>query len=265
MQERQMAEVQIPLQNNEVKIYYHNQFQKLSSNDLNRLSGAEPQNSAIPAILTSILATIGRKTDTAIGFEVSSPDNHSILVGPGLVIRPDSVYLFPSVTLTPSQGALCGIYEFSLDSLLTENSAVQVWNIESERFQPQVRPTRKSYRTNLFEQWSGTAPLPSSTPGRFALLSYEKNSSSGPITNLVRTLPVYDPALIGIDVELNPGIEDNDSLASAINWLFDFIEEKEFIRTTPSPGFPSENWRVRRQGNLSFWSVDEGGSWHPFA
>ncbi|TGM99729.1 hypothetical protein [Leptospira yasudae] len=260
-----MAEVQIPLTNNEVKIYYHNQFQKLSSSDLNRLSGAEPLNSNFPAILTSILATIGRTTDTAIGFQVTSSDNRTIQVGPGIIIRPDSVYLFPSVTLTPSPGSVCGIFEISLESLLTDNSAVQVWNIESERFQPQVRPTRKTFQTILYEQWNAIAPLPSSTPGRLSLLSYEKSSPTGPITSLLRTLPVYDPALIGIDVELNPGIEDNDSLASAINWLYEYIQDKEYIRTTPSPGYDNANFRVRTQGNLAFWSKNEGVNWLPFA
>ncbi|EMN89467.1 hypothetical protein [Leptospira weilii] len=145
-------ELKIPLTDNEVKVYYQSLLQKVTANDFNRLSGAESEHSAIPAVLTAILATIGRNTDTAIGFSVSTLDNQTIKVSAGLYIRPHAVYIFPPVTLSPHSGSLEGIYEIELEETLTDSSAVSLWNTTTQRFQPQVRPTRKTYRTSLFEQ-----------------------------------------------------------------------------------------------------------------
>lgn len=258
-------ELQVLLNDNEIKLYYQNLLQKVNRDDFNRLSGAEPTNSAIPVVLTSILATIGRTTDTAIGFQVSTPDNQAINIGAGIIIRPDSVYIFPPVTVTPEAGALEGIYELELETELTDTSAVPIWNSVATRFIPEAKPTRKTYRLNLYQQWVNTPGLPAPTTGRKALLSFTKAVIGGPITSLVRILPVYDPGLIGVDVDLDPGIGDTSSLANAINWLFQHIETKDFIRTTVSAGFDNTTFRVRTQGNFAYWSKDSGATWLPFA
>ncbi|WP_078129771.1 hypothetical protein [Leptospira alexanderi] len=258
-------ELKVPLTNNEVKVYYQSLLQKVTATDFNRLSGAESEHSAIPAVLTAILATIGRSTDTAIGFSVSTLDSQTIKVGAGLYIRPHAVYIFPPVTLSPHSGSLEGIYEIELEETLTDSSAVPLWNTTTQRFQPQVRPTRKTYRTSLFEQWVNTPGIPNPTIGRIGLLSYKKNTIGGPITNLNRILPVYDPGLIGVEVQLDPGIGDRTSIADAINWLFQHVESKNFIRTTVSPGYDNAKFQVRTQGNFAYWSKDSGGTWFPFA
>ncbi|MBM9578931.1 hypothetical protein JWG45_17435 [Leptospira sp. 201903070] len=258
-------ELKIPLTENEVKVYYQSLLQKVTANDFNRLSGAESEHSAIPAVLSAILATIGRNTDTAIGFSVSTLDNQKIQVGAGLYIRPNAVYIFPPVTVSPNPGSLEGIYEIELEEALTDSSAVPLWNTTTQRFQPQVRPTRKTYRTSLFEQWVNSPGLPTPTTGRIGLLSFHKNGIGGPITNLNRILPVYDPGLIGVEVQLDPGIGDRTSIADAINWIFQHLESKDFIRTTSSPGFDNTKFQVRTQGNFAYWSKDGGGTWLPFA
>ncbi|MCR1794893.1 hypothetical protein [Leptospira sp. id769339] len=257
-------EVPIPLIGNEVKVYFQNQFQKIKAEDINRLSGANSENSSIPAILTTILATIGRTTDTAIGFRVTNPGPTNISLDPGLIIRPDAVFRFPSVSLTPSAGSLEGIFEIQLDETLTDLSTLAFWDSASERFQPGTGPTRKSYRINLFEKWVNTPGLPNVTSGRLGLLSYKRSAIDGPITEVKRLLPVYDPGLIGIDVSLDPGILNQDSLADSINWLFQHIEEKDFLRTTPNSGFDDTKIRFRTQGTYAYWSKDEV-NWFPFA
>ncbi|TGM87947.1 hypothetical protein [Leptospira licerasiae] len=257
-------EVQIPLIGNEIKVYYQNQFQKIKAEDINRLSGANPENSSTPTILTALLAIIGRVTDTAIGFKVTNPSSTNISLDPGLIIRPDAVFRFPSVSLSPSSGALEGIFEIQLEETLTDLSTLAFWDSTSERFQPGSGPTRKSYRINLFEKWVNTPGLPNVTNGRVGLLSYKRSIIDGPITEVKRLLPVYDPGLIGIDVSLDPEILNQDSLADSINWLFQHIEEKDFLRTTPSPGFDDTQIRFRTQGAYAFWSKD-GENWLPFA
>ncbi|MCG6170242.1 hypothetical protein [Leptospira sanjuanensis] len=260
-----MPESQIPLTNNEVKFYYQNQFQKIAAEDINRMSGAESSNSAIPAILSSILATIGRNEKTAIGFETSFDNSNTIKVSSGIIIDTDAVYIVPELNLSPNLEALEGNFEFEFETALTDEKAVPIFDSVTERFKPTAKPTRKTYRTNLYENWSATSPASSVSSNRIGLLSYRKSSLGGPLANVTRTLPVYDPKLIGIDVALNPGIEDNESLASAINWIYNHLETKDFIKTTPSLGYDAANFRVRTQGNFAYWSKDNGGTWLPFA
>ncbi|PJZ29080.1 hypothetical protein [Leptospira kmetyi] len=260
-----MPETLIPISNNEVKVYYQSPFQKVTAEDLNRLSGAEFTHSIVPALLSAILATIGRDTETAIGFDLHLENSNTIRVSSGIIIRPDSVYIVPELVLSPSAGSLEGIFEIELSKNLTDTKAVQVFNTVTERFQPLAKPTRKSFTSQVFEQWSPVSGLPSVTQNRLGLLSYRKSATNGPITTISRILPVYDPRLIGIDVDLDPGILENDSLADAINWIFNHFENKDFIKTTPSPGFDDANLRFRTQGNYAYWSKDEGGHWLPFA
>ncbi|WP_061248095.1 hypothetical protein [Leptospira noguchii] len=256
-------QTEISLTSNEFKSYYQNVFQKISADDINRLSGAVSEDSYVSILLTSILSTIGRNTDTAIGFNVSLQNQNTILVGNGIIIKSDCVYIFGETSLTPNPNSVVGIYELEFESVLTDEKSVAVFNSQTERFQPQPRPTRKTYRTRLFEQWLNSNGNPLVTQNRIGLLRY--NQSGGNITNLVRTLSVYDPKLVGVDVELDPGILENDSLASAINWLFNYIQSKSYIKTTPSLGFDNANFRVRTQGNFAYWSKDEGTNWLPFA
>lgn len=257
-------EIEILLSGNEVKVYYQNLFQKVTSEDFNRLSGAESTNSIVPALLSAILATINRDSDTAIGFEVSLSSPNTISVSSGIFIRTDSVFIVPALTLTPDPNSRVGIYEIALESSLTDEKAVPIFN-SNERFQPQTRPTRKTFRSRVFEQSVNSQNLPTVSPNRIGLLSFQKTSIGDVISNVTRTLPVYDPKLIGIDVNLDPGILDNESLASAINWIYNHLESKDFLKTTPSPGSTSKNWRVRTQGNFSYWSDNEGATWLPFA
>ncbi|EMO66401.1 hypothetical protein LEP1GSC132_2494 [Leptospira kirschneri str. 200803703] len=256
-------QTEISLTSNEIKTYYQNVFQKINADDINRLSGALSDDSYIRILLTSILYSIGRNTDTAIGYKVSLQNQNTILVGNGIFIKSDSVYIFPEISLTPNPNSVVGIFELEFESVLTDEKSVAVFNSQTERFQPQPKPTRKTYRTRLYEQWLNTNGNPLVTPNRNGLLRYTR--SGGNITNLVRTLPVYDPKLVGVDVVLNPNILDNTSLSSAINWLYNYIESKNFIKTTPSSGFDNANFRIRTQGNFAYWSKDEGANWLPFA
>ncbi|EIE01505.1 hypothetical protein [Leptospira licerasiae] len=256
-------ETQIPLNGNEVKVYFQNQFQKIKAEDINRLSGATPENSGIPALLTALLATIGRLTDTAIGFKIPNTNPTIITVESGLIIRQDAVFRFPEVSITPTSGSLEGIFEIQLEESLTDQSTLMFWDTESERFQPGTGPTRKSYRINLFEKWVNTPGLPEVTNGRIGLLSYKRSVIDGPIAEIKRILPVYDPGLIGIDVSLDPGILNQESLADAINWLFQRMEQKQFLRTSPSPGFDDTQIRFRTQGIYAYWSKN-GENWYPF-
>ncbi len=265
LEKKNMPETLIPISNNEIKVYYQNQFQKVTAEDINRLSGAETSHSIVPALLTSILASIGRVSETAIGFEISLENLNTIRVSSGIIIRTDSVYIVPELLITPSPGSLEGILEIELMYSFTDTKAVPLFNTVTERFSPQPRPTRKTFSSQVFEQWSSTSGLPPVTQNRLGLLSYRKASINGPVLSLSRILPVYDPKLIGIDVDLDPGILENDSLADAINWIYNHLQNKDFIKTTPSPGFDDANFRVRTQGNFAFWSKDNGGSWFPFA
>ncbi|UPY81117.1 hypothetical protein FH581_023195 (plasmid) [Leptospira weilii] len=260
-----MPEAQVTITNNEVKIYYQNQFQKITARDINRMSGAETENSIVPVLLSAILATIGQDSETAIGFEITFVNSNTIRVSSGIIIRTDSVYIVPELLLSPSSGSLEGIFEIELTSSLTDQKAVPLFNTQTERFTPQARPTRKTFSSQVFEQWNGSPGIPPVSVNRIGLLSYRKNSVGGPVTTLSRLLPVYDPKLIGIDVDLDPGIGENDSLAEAINWIYNHFENKDFIKTTPSPGYDNANFRIRTQGNLAFWSKNEGGNWLPFA
>ncbi|TGK41240.1 hypothetical protein [Leptospira andrefontaineae] len=254
----------IPISGNEVKVYFQNQFQKIKADDINRLSGANPDNSNIPAILAAILATIGRSLDTAIGFKVTNSGAASISIEPGLIIRLDAIFRFPGVTLVPSSGSLEGIFEIELEEALTDLNTLAFWDSTSERFQPGTGPTRKAYRVNLYEKWVNTPGLPSITNSRLGLLSYKRSVIDGPLTEIKRLLPVYNPGLIGIDVSLDPGILNQDSLADSINWLFQHIEQKNFLKTTSSTGFDDTQIRFRTQGAYAFWSKDEV-NWYPFA
>ncbi|KGE21888.1 hypothetical protein [Leptospira interrogans] len=256
-------QTEVSLTNNELKTYYQNVFQKINADDINRLSGALNDDSYIRILLTSILFCIGRNSDTAIGFQVSLKNQNAILVGSGIFIKSDSVYIFPETTLTPNANSVVGIYEMEFEPVLSDEKSVAVFNSQTERFQPQPKPTRKTYRTRLYEQWLNTNGNPLVTQNRIGLLKYAKNGNN--ITNFVRTLPVFDPKLAGVDVVLNPNILDNTSLSSAINWLYTYIESKNFIKTTPSQGFDNANFRIRTQGNFAYWSKDEGINWLPFA
>ncbi|TGM04843.1 hypothetical protein EHQ76_07305 [Leptospira barantonii] len=260
-----MPETQIPITNNEVKVYFQNPFQKLTAEDINRLSGAESNHSVIPALLSAILASIGRDEETAIGFETSLVNSNTIRVSSGILIRTDSVYVVPELLLTPNANSLEGIFELELNSSLTDIKAVPLFNSATERFQPQPRPTRKTFSSLVFEQWSPVSGLPPVSNNRIGLLSYRKNSVNGALTNLTRLLSVYDPKLIGIDVDLDPAILENDSLADAINWIYNHFENKDSIKTVPLPGTDSKNLRFQTQGNLVFWNDDEGSNWRPFA
>lgn len=265
LEKQNMPETLIPISNNEIKVYFQNPFQKITAEDINRLSGAQTSHSIVPAILSSILATIGKTSETAIGFNVTLENSNTIRVSPGIFINTDTVYIVPELFLTPNTNSLSGIFEFELETSLTDEKAVPIFDSVTERFKPIPKPTRKTYRTNLFEQWSSNSDIVLVTTNRICLLSYRKSSTTGPITSVTRVLPVYDPGLIGIDVELDPGILENDSLADAINWIYNHVETKNFIKTSASPGYDNANFRVRTQGNFAYWSKDNGSTWLPFA
>lgn len=247
-----------------MKVYYQNPFQKLTADDLNRISGANSEDSIIPVILKAILSSIGQVSDTFIGFSLNSNSN-SIELGSGMIIRKDSVFKFPDIVLTPNSNALEGIYEIELNQSLTDSKALFFWESTSQTFQPNAGPTRKTNQVNLFEQWVTSDPLPSPTSGRVGVLTYKRSIVGGPLTSVSLLLPVYNPALAGVNVSLNSGIGDRSSLSNAINWIFQFIENKNYIRTTVSTGFDDAKFQVRTQGNFAFWSKDGGLNFFPFA
>ncbi|TGJ99839.1 hypothetical protein EHO57_13845 [Leptospira langatensis] len=257
-------EVAISLVGNQVKVFHTNAFQKINPDDFDRFSGANPEHSIVPAILTAILAAIGQAEDTYIGFGVTT-DGTNIEVDSGIIIRPDTVFRFPAVSLIPNPDALAGIYEILLDQSLTDPAALMLWDTAGKSFQPGSGPTRKTNEVKLFEQWVPSLPAPSPTTGRVGLLHYKRDVIGGPITEATLLLPVYDPQFLGVGVGLNPAIGDRTTLTNAINWLFNYVEAKDFIRTVPSAGFDNAKFQVRTQGNYAYWTNDEGVTWRPFA
>ncbi|AGS80682.1 hypothetical protein LEP1GSC050_0014 [Leptospira phage vB_LbrZ_5399-LE1] len=255
---------QIPLTGNVSKVYFQNPFQKVNAEDINRLSGANTEDSAITLLIQAILTTIGQKNIAYFGFSVST-DGTTISVGPGLIIRSDSIFTFSGVTFIPNSGSLLGIVEIDLVVSETDTKALLFFDNTSKTFEPSPGPSRQSNVVNLYETWTANAPLPSPTPPRIAVLSYTKLNIGTPITNVTCLLPVYDPKLLGIGLSLNPGIGDISSLSSAINSIYNQLLEKSYILTTPIAGATPEKYKIQRQGLYSYWSVDDGGTWHPFA
>jgi len=255
---------QIPLTGNVSKVYFQNPFQKVTADDINRLSGAKSDDSAITLLIQAILTTIGQKNIAYFGFSVST-DGTAISVGQGLIIRSDAIFTFSGVTFTPNSSSLLGIVEMDLVVSETDTKALLFFDNTSKTFEPSPGPSRQSNVIKLYETWVSTAPLPSPTLPRISLLSYAKQNIGTPVSNVTGLLPVYDPKLLGIGLSLNPLIGDISSLSSAINSIYTQLLEKSYILTTPIAGATPEKYKIQRQGIYSYWSVDDGGTWHPFA
>jgi hypothetical protein len=280
---------ELPLTNNRVKLYHHEPLQRLNSEDINRMSGSNNFDSAFIHLITAVQATIG-KTGQIIpmGFKIIAQTASSLTMAPGIIISSQGIFQFPGRTIEFELDSLWGKLEFELATGFDEDKSKFFYNMTTRNFDPQVGPSRKVYDFNLREVYTTDGTEPEITPSRYPLLQYKRSAIGEPIRDIEFLIEIFNSGdgLNGKTIEngtisndkmdsdvrigslggLASGITGpaRESVTNAINFLFAYTEQKNFLRTIPSPGFDDGIIRVRTQGNLAWW---DKGDWtfRPFA
>lgn len=280
---------EIPLTNNRVKLYHHEPLQRLNAEDVNRLSGANAFDSAFNHLITAVQATIG-KTGQIIpmGFKIMAQTPNSLTLAPGIIISSQGIFQFPGATIEFEADSLWGKLEFELATDLDEDKTKFFYNLSTRNFDPQAGPSRKVYDFNLREVYTIDGSEPSITPSRYPLLEYKRPGVGMPIQDVQFLIEIFNSGdgLNGQTIEndtisddkMDPDIKigslqglaagitgsGRESVTNALNFLFAYTEQKNFIRTVPQTGYDDGIFRVRTQGNLAWW---DKGDWtfRPFA
>lgn len=210
-------EILIP--NSLQKTYYHEPNQRFNSIDLNRVSGAFPQESMLMSILLTLRGMNGSFTASPqyqpLGFKISSYTTNQIIVNPGILIAQDGIYYFEGATLTPTPASHYGLYELEPSIEYTDDVMKNFLDIVPQTFFPQLGPSRKVFRLKLYENYNNTPVMPPVTPGRLELVNYKKTASLGTIVQASNVLG----KAVGV-TGFGPGdIKATITEPDGVNWL----------------------------------------------
>ena len=108
-----MTTVEIPSQDNEVKILYVEPLRRIESEDINTATGVNFEGSQLKIATLVARAILGKDlTDTCyLGFKPPSFTSTEITVQRGVIITEEAVFQIAPTTLTPTPEAHYGIYE----------------------------------------------------------------------------------------------------------------------------------------------------------
>jgi len=207
----------VALTGNDMKVYHQENIQRLEAIDLNRISGAEFEDSMFSIFLEAIQTVTG-KTDQIViaGFKLLSQTVNDFQLGPGIVVSAAGVFKFPGAILTPNANGLWGKYEFSLTEAVGEDKLKQFFNITTKNFTPAVGPSRKIFTFNLREKYEDIASEPAITNGFYPLIQYKRATPGGDLTEVSFITEILNSGsgLNGLTIE--DGTISNDELNSDI-------------------------------------------------
>ena len=256
-----MTTVEIPSQDNEVKILYVEPLRKIESDDINTATGVNFEGSQLKIATLVARAILGKDlTDTCyLGFKPPSFTSTEITVQRGVIITEEAVFQIAPTTLTPTPEAHYGIYECEFVEEIVDEEARDFWNAATEEADPAMSPTRKRFGIKVYEKYNTSASYPAVTPGRFELLRYQK----------LAAFQAIDDVQLQIQTDFDL-ITVTDNISQLFSELSTEIAErqsaddlKNFIRTS-IPGPPGNQVFFRQDGNYLYWSND-GSTWRPFA
>jgi hypothetical protein len=215
-----MPVIEIPIPNSTQRTYYHEPNQRLNSIDINRISGAFPQESMLMSILLAIRGMNGTFGGSPqyqpLGFKISTYDTTTITVGEGVLISTDGIYYFEGATLTPTPEAYFGLYELEPVIEYSNDVMKNFLDITPQTFFTQLGPSRKVFKLKLYENYNITPTFPTVTTGRLELIRYKRNASNG---SLVQSSNVLGKA-IGV-TGFGPGdLKYTITPADGVNWLY---------------------------------------------
>lgn len=178
-----MPIIQVPVTNNEEKIYYHEPNRRIRTIDLNTLSGASLADSNLLLLMQLSKGLTGNfdpMINTYLGFKISTytPNNISTNIGYAVVNDGsfDGVYKMPALTLTPNSGAWWGFYEIEFVQTTSDNVGLDFFDGVVGSFASS--PTRKVFQLNIYENFNNTATFPTLTPGRVKWIEYKRSGAS---------------------------------------------------------------------------------------
>ncbi|MDH5597893.1 MAG: hypothetical protein OEY34_02150, partial [Cyclobacteriaceae bacterium] len=262
-------------------------LQQVNAVDMNRVAGSELTDSAFAALLTAIQATIGNTGELIVmGFKVLSQTSTTFELGPGVILATNGIFKFPGKTFTPDPSGLWGKYEYRLVTELGEPAIKQYFDVSTRNFTPDTGPSRKIHRFEIREKFETTAVEPAITSGFYPLFQYKRAIPDGALTELkylttiqnsgdglngstiqadtINNQQMATDVKIGSLAALVAGITDNASVTDALNFLYNFSQSKNFIRTIPDGGYDDTIFRVRTSGNYAWWDRGDG-VFRPFA
>lgn len=178
-----MPIVEVSIPNSVQRTYYHEPNQRFNSIDLNRVSGAWPQDSMLVSILLAMRGLGGvfgaSPQYFPLGFKIASYTPSQITVNPGVLISSQGIYYFEGATLTPTPAAYWGLYELEIEDSTDTPVMKDFLDTITQTFSSQLGDSRKVFKLRLYENYNTTASFPTLTPGRLELLNYKKDASMG--------------------------------------------------------------------------------------
>lgn len=178
-----MPIIQVPVTNNEEKIYYHEPNRRIRTIDLNTLSGASLADSNLLILMQLAKGLTGNfdpLVNTYLGFKISTYTPNNISTNIGYVVKndgsSDGVYTMPALTLTPNSGAWWGFYELEFVQTTSDNVGLDFFDGVVGSFA--TSPTRKVFQLNVYENFNNTAVFPTLTPGRIKWIEYKRSGAS---------------------------------------------------------------------------------------
>lgn len=178
-----MPIIQVPVTNNEEKIYYHEPNRRIRTIDLNTLSGASLADSNLLILMQLAKGLTGNfdpLVNTYLGFKIATYTPNNISTNIGYVVKndgsSDGVYTMPALTLTPNSGAWWGFYEIEFVQTTSDNVGLDFFDGVVGSFASS--PTRKVFQLNIYENFNNTATFPTLTPGRVKWIEYKRSGAS---------------------------------------------------------------------------------------
>lgn len=178
-----MPIIQVPVTNNEEKIYYHEPNRRIRTIDLNTLSGASLADSNLLLLMQLAKGLTGNfdpLVNTYLGFKIATYTPNNISTNIGYVVKndgsSDGVYTMPALTLTPNSGAWWGFYEIEFVQTTSDNVGLDFFDGVVGSFASS--PTRKVFQLNIYENFNNTATFPTLTPGRVKWIEYKRSGAS---------------------------------------------------------------------------------------
>lgn len=284
-----LVNVPIPLTNNQVKFYHHEVLQKLNAEDINKISGASLIDSAYAELLKSMQLLLAKSNSKVFfGFKIQNQSANSFDITAGIVLTTTGIYQFPGATFNIPAESLRGKIEFRLQDSFGDPVPKQFFNLNSKTFQPELGNSRKIHTFLINNTYETLNVEPANSVYFETLATYRRNAPGQPLNSVSHSVEILNTGegLKGSMLEpnsipnqsLSPDIKigslaqleaaftgaGRTSAVGALNFLWAFVEAKNFIRTVPGSGFDNGIFRVRTVGNLAYWDKGDG-NFRPFA
>ncbi|MEQ9364312.1 MAG: hypothetical protein RIF32_08725, partial [Leptospirales bacterium] len=191
-----MPTVEIPIQDAGFGVQHIEPHRVIEAADFNQISGASFAGSWLEQLVALSRMMLGHTAPgpAYLGFRTKDFGGGGpatfINAAAGIAIASNGIWPVPDVTLQPTDEAHYGHFEFSLEETLTDERSKRFYSIEREEIDTVMVPTSRRRFIRLYEKYSVSPQMTTTTPGRIRWLEYRKEASFQRIISLKNWLTV---------------------------------------------------------------------------